>query len=168
VADLVDRIGQLPLPDVARDWPETRWDRFASEADASLFTGDTLLYTDIHASDILVGTSGVWAVDWAWPTRDAALAILVAQLVAAGHPPADAEGRASRCAACPPPESALAASHASRHLAPVGITSRVCTPAPRRRLASLDGRQRGARFAGGLGRIRDAHRTARVVPQAAG
>ncbi|WP_067964090.1 hypothetical protein [Nocardiopsis trehalosi] len=102
VADLIDRIGHLPLPDVARDWPETRWDRFTSEADAALFAGETLLYTDIHPSNIIIGTSGVWAVDWAWPTRGAAFidpAILVVQLVAAGHPPADAEDWASRCAA---------------------------------------------------------------------
>ncbi|MFG3098962.1 protein kinase [Streptomyces sp. NPDC048182] len=102
VADLVGRIGETPLPAVARGWAETRWDRFAGDsAEALAFRGDSLLHTDINPSNVLVGER-TWAVDWAWPTRGAGFidpALLVIQLIAAGHDPAWAEQWASRCPA---------------------------------------------------------------------
>ncbi|MCE3033382.1 protein kinase [Streptomyces sp. CMSTAAHL-2] len=95
VADLVARIGRVPLPAFARDWTETRWDRFAATgSEAGLFRGDTLLHTDINPSNMLVAGRRVWAVDWAWPTRGAGFidpALLVVQLVTSGHTPAEAE-----------------------------------------------------------------------------
>ncbi len=103
VVDLVDRIGKLHLPEVARDWPETRWHPFAlDESEAELFRGDSLLHTDINPSNLLVGSRGMWAVDWAWPTRGAGFidpALLVVQLVAAGHSPDAAESQVSGCSA---------------------------------------------------------------------
>ncbi|MFF4573561.1 protein kinase [Streptomyces sp. NPDC001410] len=100
VVDVIDRIGRLALPEVARDWIETRWDRFAADSsEAELFRGDSLLHTDINPSNLLVGAPGVWAVDWAWPTRGAGFidpALLVLQLVAAGHSPGYAERWASQ------------------------------------------------------------------------
>ncbi len=93
--ELLKRIGGLPLPELAADWHETRWDRYTDQPE--LLRGDTLLYTDIHPSNILIGDR-TWAVDWAWPTRGAAFidpAVLVVQLVAAGHSPEQAEGWAS-------------------------------------------------------------------------
>ncbi|MFG1857227.1 protein kinase [Actinomadura geliboluensis] len=99
VVDVLTRIGALPLPDIAADWHETRWDRYTDRPD--LFQGDALLYTDIHPSNILIGHR-VWAVDWAWPTRGAAFidpALLVLQLVASGHGPEQAEGWVSDCPA---------------------------------------------------------------------
>lgn len=98
-AELVGSLGELDLPEVARDWPETRWDRFArDEHEAELFKGDALLHTDVNPSNLLVGVRGMWAVDWAWPTRGAAFidpAMFVVQLVAAGHSPESAESWAS-------------------------------------------------------------------------
>lgn len=97
---MLTRIGGVPLPEVAVDWHETRWDRYIDRPD--LFRGDALLYTDIHPSNIIIGDDTVWAVDWSWPTRGAAWidpALLVIQLVAAGHQPAAAEGWASGCPA---------------------------------------------------------------------
>ncbi|MEU5795601.1 hypothetical protein ABZ800_19105 [Streptomyces sp. NPDC047813] len=95
VVDMVARIGRLPLPAFARDWTETRWDRFAATgAEAGLFRGDALLHTDINPGNMLVADRRVWAVDWAWPTRGAGFidpALVVVQLVAAGHAPASAE-----------------------------------------------------------------------------
>ncbi|MGW4883116.1 hypothetical protein [Streptomyces murinus] len=95
VVDLVARIGRVPLPAFARDWTETRWDRFAATgSEAGLFRGDTLLHTDINPSNMLVAGRRVWAVDWAWPTRGAGFidpALLVVQLVASGHTAAEAE-----------------------------------------------------------------------------
>jgi hypothetical protein len=100
---LVNTLGALPLPTVARDWAETRWDRFAvREADAELFRGDALLHTDINPDNVLIGGQSGWLVDWSWPTRGAAFidpAILVVQLVAAGHAPQAAEAYAAQCRA---------------------------------------------------------------------
>ena len=97
VVDTVARIGRVPLPSYARPWTETRWDRFTP--DPGLFRGDALLHTDLNPHNLLVAGPRVWAVDWAWPTRGAAFidpALLVVQLIAAGHTPASAEQWASR------------------------------------------------------------------------
>ncbi len=103
VVEALDRISALPVPEIARDWVEDRWDRHAAgEADAALFRGETLLYTDITADNILIGDGRTWVVDWAWPTRGAAFidpALLVIQLVADGHEPKAAEDWAAGCAA---------------------------------------------------------------------
>jgi hypothetical protein len=102
IVALLDRIADLPLPDVARAWTETRWDRYtAGPAEAELFRGDALLYADINENNLMVGADRMWAVDWSWPTRGAAFidpACLVVQLVAAGHSPESAESWAARCA----------------------------------------------------------------------
>jgi hypothetical protein len=101
VIDTLNRITALPLPPVAREWTETRWDRFtADEAETTLLRGDTLLYTDINPDNFIIGDHTTWAVDWAWPTRGAALidpGCLIVQLIAAGHHPADAQAHAERC-----------------------------------------------------------------------
>ena len=103
VVDILNRIDDLPLPDVARDWPETRWDRFAAnEAEAALFRGDSLLHTDINPDNLLIGERDTWAVDWSWPTRGAAFtdpACLVVQLVASGHTAESAETWGADCRA---------------------------------------------------------------------
>ncbi|WP_327430556.1 hypothetical protein [Streptomyces sp. NBC_01236] len=103
IVELLDRIGRLDLPEVARDWPETRWDRFALDAaEAELFRGQSLLHTDINPSNLIVGEQSMWAVDWAWPTRGAPFidpALFVVQLVAAGHTAEGAESWASHCTA---------------------------------------------------------------------
>jgi hypothetical protein len=122
VVDAIAAIGKLSCPDIAREWVETRWDRFTDRPE--LFAGDALLYTDISPDNVLIGDCGVSVVDWSWPTRGAAFidpACLVVQLVAAGHSPADAEGWASRCpvwsAADPVAVDAFAAAtmHMYRH-----------------------------------------------------
>jgi len=95
VVDAIGEIGRLPLPEIARSWTETRWDRFASNnSETELFRGDTLLHTDINPSNFVVVKQRVWAVDWAWPTKGAGFidpALLVLQLIAAGHTPDSAE-----------------------------------------------------------------------------
>ncbi|MFB4194482.1 protein kinase [Streptomyces carpaticus] len=100
VVDLVRRIGALELPHVARDWHETRWDWWADRGAAPLFQGDRLVHADINPANLLRGPERPWVVDWAWPTRGAAFidpAMLVLQLIAAGHTPESAEGWASGC-----------------------------------------------------------------------
>jgi hypothetical protein len=97
----VDIIGRTPLPDVAGDWRENRYDRYTDHPE--LFGGDVLLHTDINPDNLLVRDDGeVTVVDWSWPTHGAAwmdLATLVVQLISAGHSPAGAEDWASRCSA---------------------------------------------------------------------
>ena len=100
LVDVLNGIAALPLPEIAANWPETRWDHHTGRP--GLFRGDALLYTDVHPSNILIGDQAAWAVDWAWPTRGAAFidpALLVLQLVVAGVPPGEAEGLASGCTA---------------------------------------------------------------------
>ncbi|MEU3599611.1 protein kinase [Streptomyces sp. NPDC006798] len=103
VLDLLRRVGEIPLPDMAADWHETRWDAFvANEAESKLFRGDSLIHGDVAPGNFLVGAEGGWVVDWAWPTRGAAFidpAFLVLQLIAAGHTPAAAEDLLSGCPA---------------------------------------------------------------------
>ncbi|WP_405677875.1 hypothetical protein OG292_26155 [Streptomyces sp. NBC_01511] len=103
VVDTLSRIGELGLPEIARDWAETRWDRFArDETDAAHFQGNTLLHTDINPSNFMIGGQDTWAVDWSWPTHGAAFidpACLVVQLVAAGHSAEAAEAWAGHCTA---------------------------------------------------------------------
>ncbi|PRX98098.1 protein kinase [Allonocardiopsis opalescens] len=104
VVELVARIGELAVPPVAAEWWETRWHRFAAdEAEAVLFDGDALLYTDFHFDNVLIGERGeTWAVDWAWPTRGAGFidpACLVLQLIAAGHTAEAAEALVAGCPA---------------------------------------------------------------------
>ncbi|MYW02919.1 protein kinase [Streptomyces sp. SID3343] len=103
VVETLNRIGDLNLPSVAREWAETRWNRFAAnDAEAALFQGDELLHTDINPSNLMIGATDTWAVDWSWPTRGAGFidpACLVIQLVAAGHSAASAESWASECPA---------------------------------------------------------------------
>lgn len=59
-----------------------------------LADGDSLVHTDLHSYNILVGADGARVVDWAWSRTGAAVvdvAFLVARLVAAGHTPESAE-----------------------------------------------------------------------------
>jgi hypothetical protein len=101
IVDLIDRIGRLELPGIARTWPETRWDRYTTdEASAALLQGERLLYTDINPDNVLIGDGDTWAVDWSWPTRGAAFidpACLIVQFIAAGHTAASAESWAAGC-----------------------------------------------------------------------
>jgi hypothetical protein len=67
--DILNRIAALALPEVARDWRESRWDRFtAGEDEIALLGGDAPLYTDINPGSLHIGDRATWAVDWAWPT----------------------------------------------------------------------------------------------------
>ncbi|MFD7130498.1 hypothetical protein [Streptomyces sp. NPDC059894] len=128
VVDAIGGIGRLSLPRIAQEWTETRWDRFASDSsEAELFRGDSLLYTDIKASNFLVVERRVWAVDWAWPTRGAgfiAPAVLVLQLIAAGHSPDRAQKWADRLPAwrkaAPQAIDAFAAANLRMYRAAVG------------------------------------------------
>ncbi|MBW1596595.1 hypothetical protein HPT28_05975 [Streptomyces sp. JJ38] len=101
VTQLIERIGNVSLPEIAREWHEQRWDRFTeSPEEAQLFRGDALIHGDINPSNLLIGNGESWVVDWSWPTRGAGFidpACLVVQLVSAGHSAESAEEWASQC-----------------------------------------------------------------------
>ncbi|WP_049569169.1 hypothetical protein [Streptomyces sp. SBT349] len=103
VVELLNRVRRLSRPEVARDWTETRWDRFAAnEAEATWLRGDALLHTDINPGNVMIGSRDAWAVDWSWPSRGAAFidpARLVVQLIASGRSAEEAESWAAGCAA---------------------------------------------------------------------
>ncbi len=92
VGELINQLCTLPVPKVAQTWAENRWDRFTEpETAARLFRGGTLLHTDIHPSNVMVGDGRSWLVDWSWPRLGAAFidpACVVVQLISAGHTPA--------------------------------------------------------------------------------
>ncbi|WP_143832059.1 protein kinase [Nocardiopsis sp. CNR-923] len=96
VIDTVNRACGVSLPAMlAKEWEETRWDRFATDEERSLLKGDTLIHTDVHGRNLLIDTGGRgWLVDWEWPTAGAAVIVsgcLAVQLVSAGHSPASAQ-----------------------------------------------------------------------------
>jgi hypothetical protein len=95
VVEALNRVSEIPLPAVARDWEETRWDRFATDEEKALLRGDSLTYTDVHGHNFLLTEDGTWLLDWAWPTHGAPVIMpsdLAVQLVAAHHSPESAEG----------------------------------------------------------------------------
>ena len=86
-------------PPVALGWAESRWDRFATDEDREHLAGDSLTYSDIHGDNVLLSGDRTWLVDWAWPTRGAAVitpSCLAVQLIAAKHSPESAEGWVSQ------------------------------------------------------------------------
>ncbi len=102
VINIVNRVTAVPLPEVAREWQETRWDRFTTDVERELLRGDALTHTDIHGRNILISGDQSWLVDWEWPTRAAAAVMpscLAVQLVSSGHPPEAAQSWVSKCTA---------------------------------------------------------------------
>jgi hypothetical protein len=66
------------------------WERRAIE----LVNGDSLVHTDLHSLNILVGDGRARVVDWAWSRLGASavdVAFLIDRLIAAGHTPPAAE-----------------------------------------------------------------------------
>jgi hypothetical protein len=68
----------------------TVWESRAVEA----AVGDSLVHTDLHSLNILIGGGRARVIDWAWSRLGSAavdIAFLIARLVAAGHTPASAQ-----------------------------------------------------------------------------
>ncbi|MFF0590985.1 aminoglycoside phosphotransferase [Streptomyces sp. NPDC003781] len=77
---------------------EQRWAAYAPPGTATLFSGDTLLHTDLAPHNVLVDDRA-HIIDWAWPTRGAAwidTAILILRLLEAGHTLVEADAFARR------------------------------------------------------------------------
>lgn len=101
---------ELDLAEFVHGWRELTkappadlpdWERHHLDALADLETewlaaaaGDTLVHGDVNSSNLLVGETGVYLIDWAQPARGAAwldVTDLIPHLILAGHPPAAAE-----------------------------------------------------------------------------
>ncbi|MEU5858861.1 protein kinase [Nocardiopsis dassonvillei] len=95
VVEAMDRIIGLSLPDVARPWVETRWDRALTGDEIEAVRGDHLTHADLHPHNIVIDRDDrLWVIDWAWPTRASAVvtpSCLAVQLVSAEQDPADVE-----------------------------------------------------------------------------
>lgn len=103
VRDLHTKLTPCPakVASFAEHWRQlSAWQRLGHQHYAELETrafdlaeGDTLLHTDLHPLNILIGTR-VRVVDWAWARRGATWvdgAFLATRLMIAGHSPEQAE-----------------------------------------------------------------------------
>ncbi len=98
IADLVQRLNQIPCPDLPLRSIKKRWIDYANEAALELLAGDTLLHTDFAPHNVLVNDRA-YLIDWAWPTRGPAwfdVAVLLVRLIDAGHTPAEAAAWAAQ------------------------------------------------------------------------
>jgi hypothetical protein len=95
VVEAMERVVELPLPNVARSWVETRWDRALTEDEVAAVRGDHVTHADLHPHNIVIDKNDrLWVIDWAWPTRASAVvtpSCLAVQLVSAGQEPGDVE-----------------------------------------------------------------------------
>ncbi|MFJ3904206.1 phosphotransferase [Streptomyces sp. NPDC090025] len=115
-------VAALAAPLSPPPWPEAP--EFASHpvvdratAQHRAMRGNTLLHCDIRSDNLLIGPEGVLFVDWALAHRGAAwldAALLIPQLIMAGHGPESAEAWAARVPAyASAPEGAVTAFAAS-------------------------------------------------------
>jgi hypothetical protein len=115
---LADRLAYSPAeaPRLAEHWARlSAWQRLARSPESlldvwavghldelvawesrgiELADGNSLVHTDLHSYNILVGADGARIIDWAWSRIGSAavdVAFLIARLVAAGHTPGTAE-----------------------------------------------------------------------------
>ncbi|MEU0557459.1 hypothetical protein [Dactylosporangium sp. NPDC006015] len=99
VADLIQRIGELPTPPIElRDATQRLAAYVTVENDLQHFAGTTLLHTDWNSSNVIVGAD-TRIVDWGWATRGAPwldAGYWTIWLIAAGHTPASAERHGAR------------------------------------------------------------------------
>lgn len=97
VAALHGQLTPCPYPDAPEFTDHPVVARAADHHDA--MRGDALLHCDIRADNILIGTSGPLFVDWALAHRGASwldVALMVPQLILAGHTPEEAEKHAAQ------------------------------------------------------------------------
>ncbi|ANN19941.1 hypothetical protein SD37_32905 [Amycolatopsis orientalis] len=99
------RLRHQPLAGLDQ-WSRDRLDLFVKlEAKGIEATvGDSLIHTDLHQLNILVGGGRAWVIDWAWSQTGAAwidAAHLVVRLIDQGHDPETAEHWAATTFAWP-------------------------------------------------------------------
>jgi RIO1 family len=101
VALVLNRLQQIPCPDLPVKRAERRWAAYLDDdAAQDLLVGDTLLHTDFNPLNVLMDAGTAWIIDWAWPTRGAAFidpACILLRLMLGGHTAAQAEALAAQC-----------------------------------------------------------------------
>ena len=99
---LMDTLGAIKVPSDAGLFKraEDRWRTYLDEQEtAAVFAGPVLTHSDWTPDNVLVSEHRAWLIDWAWPTLGAGWtdpACWLLRLMAAGHPPHEAERQASR------------------------------------------------------------------------
>ncbi|MGW4289603.1 hypothetical protein ACWEIK_22030 [Streptomyces sp. NPDC004673] len=99
-ARVLRHLADLRAPAIAVLRAEDRWAHLGADLDLALLAGDRLLHTDLNEGNILVQDDGsAVLLDWAWPGRGAgwlSAGFLLAQMIDAGTPAAEAEAWAQR------------------------------------------------------------------------
>jgi hypothetical protein len=99
IVDLIERIGDLPCPDLDLRRAEQRLQAYMNHPDdLAHFAGDTLLHTDWNPTNVIIDEQAR-IVDWGWATRGAPwldAGYWTIWLIAAGHQPASAEAWAAQ------------------------------------------------------------------------
>ncbi|MFE7583588.1 hypothetical protein ACFU5Y_18785 [Streptomyces gardneri] len=102
-ARVLRRLAGLPAP-AAVLRAEDRWAHIGAGLDLGLLAGDRLVHTDLNEGNILIqGDGSAVLLDWAWPGRGAgwlSAGFLLAQLIDAGTPVAEAEAWARQALPC--------------------------------------------------------------------
>jgi hypothetical protein len=117
VVDALTELAATPCPDIELLSFAQRYAAYSDTPD--LFTGDTLLHTDMAPHNVLIDHTA-HLIDWAWPSRGPAWAdpaVWAVRLIEAGHSPAQAERWASKLPAFSDadPETLLAFAQANDH-----------------------------------------------------
>ncbi|MFC9734208.1 hypothetical protein ACFWGM_01305 [Streptomyces roseolus] len=98
-AGALRHLATLPAPAAATLRVEDRWAHLGAGLDLGLLAGDRLVHTDLNEGNILIQGSSAVLLDWAWPGRGTgwlSAGFLLAQLIDAGTPAADAEAWARK------------------------------------------------------------------------
>jgi len=101
VTDALRRLGRVVVGDLPLPRIEDRWRSFLNERQLRLLRGDSLLHTDLHPHNVLIGARGPRAhlVDWAQPAIGPAwieVALVACRLMDEGHTAEQAAAWADR------------------------------------------------------------------------
>lgn len=87
LTDLIHTLQSTPCPDAVQRQIGRRWQQ---QTDISPFLGNTLLHADLNSGNLIVTSSRVYLVDWAFVSRGAPWlepGLLAPWLILAGHTP---------------------------------------------------------------------------------
>ncbi|MBR7673060.1 phosphotransferase family protein [Streptomyces daliensis] len=95
IVQALTTISGIPAPSLPLLSAWERWGYYCSEADAPLLHGDSLLHTDLAATNILISQDGrAHVIDWSWAAQGASWidpALWAIRLISdGGHTPAEA------------------------------------------------------------------------------